>query len=157
MDFSPIRFSITDEMRVCQCGEGVQNEKHVLVGSNLTKGIREEYGEPSVCFKTKAQLLYAAWDFRFFRGRICITFFILIFKPSSFIYVNLLVQFHFMIFRWTTKSGLRTRCRRNWSNAKNISTRNKKIGGQGPFISCKMFRRSTTKGQRWRSLWNKLR
>ena len=40
------------EMRVCQCGEGVQTEEHVLVGCNLTKGIRERYGESNVCFKT---------------------------------------------------------------------------------------------------------
>ena len=40
------------EMRVCQCGEGVQTEEHVLVGCNLTKGIQERYGESNVCFKT---------------------------------------------------------------------------------------------------------
>ena len=53
------------KMRVCQCEAGVQNEKHVLAGSNLTKGIRKKYGEPSVCFKTKAQLymLHKILDF----------------------------------------------------------------------------------------------
>ena len=39
-------------LRAGQCGEGVQTEEHVLVGCNLTKGIREKYGETSVCFKS---------------------------------------------------------------------------------------------------------
>jgi hypothetical protein len=63
---------IPREMRVCQCGEGVQTEEHVLVECNLTKGIRERYGESNVCFKTfmndkksKAQLsmLHEILDF----------------------------------------------------------------------------------------------
>ena len=48
---------------MCQCGEGVQTEEHVLVGCVLTKGIREKYGETDICFnsfmndkKSKAQL-----------------------------------------------------------------------------------------------------
>ena len=71
MDFSPIRFSITDEMRVCQCGEGVKTEEHVLVECNLIKGIRERYGESNVCKtfmndkKSEAQLsmLHKILDF----------------------------------------------------------------------------------------------
>ena len=54
---------IPRERRMCQCGEGVQTEEHVLVGCVLTKGIREKYGETDICFnsfmndkKSKAQL-----------------------------------------------------------------------------------------------------
>ena len=54
---------IPRERRLCQCGEGVQTEEHILVGCNMTKGIREKYGEGNVCFgsfmkdkKSKAQL-----------------------------------------------------------------------------------------------------
>ena len=41
----------------------VRTEEHILVGCNMTKGIREKYGEGNVCFgsfmkdkKSKAQL-----------------------------------------------------------------------------------------------------
>ena len=54
---------IPRERRYCQCGENVQTEEHVLVHCELTRGIREKYGQTIDCFnmfmtceKSKAQL-----------------------------------------------------------------------------------------------------
>ena len=43
---------IPRERRLCQCGEGVQTEKHVLVECELTRGIREKYGQTINSFET---------------------------------------------------------------------------------------------------------
>ena len=54
---------IPRERRLCQCGEDVQTEEHVLAHCELTRGIREKYGQRIDCFrmfmkceKSKAQL-----------------------------------------------------------------------------------------------------
>ena len=51
------------ERRLCQCGEGVQSEEHVLRFCNLTEPIRQKYGVEIDCFeqfvsgsKTKSEL-----------------------------------------------------------------------------------------------------
>ena len=63
---------IPRERRLCRCGEGVQTEEHVLVNCELTRGIKEKYGQTVDCFKTfmtsektKAQLhmLHEILDF----------------------------------------------------------------------------------------------
>ena len=43
---------IPRERRLCQCGEYVQTEEHVLVDCELTRGIREKYGQNIDCFET---------------------------------------------------------------------------------------------------------
>ena len=54
---------ILRERRLCQCGEGVQTEEHVLLHCDLTITIKEKYGQEVDCFesfmcsrKSKAQL-----------------------------------------------------------------------------------------------------
>ena len=55
---------IDKERRVCQCGGGVQSEKHVLVDCELVSDIRRKYGHEVISFesfmndrKTKPELL----------------------------------------------------------------------------------------------------
>ena len=43
---------IPRERRLCQCGEDVQTEEHVLAHCELTRGIREKYGQRIDCFRT---------------------------------------------------------------------------------------------------------
>ena len=54
---------IPRERRVCQCGEAVQSEKHVLCECNLVEHLRREYNNEDIDFhnfmttpKTKQQL-----------------------------------------------------------------------------------------------------
>ena len=54
---------IPRERRLCQCGEGVQSEEHVLMSCNLTEPIRQKYGVEIISFvqfvsgsKTKSEL-----------------------------------------------------------------------------------------------------
>ena len=43
---------IERERRVCQCGNGVQTEEHVLVHCELAQGIRQKYGHENISFST---------------------------------------------------------------------------------------------------------
>ena len=43
---------IPRERRLCQCGEDIQTEEHVIVHCGLTRGIREKYGQIIDCFRT---------------------------------------------------------------------------------------------------------
>ena len=43
---------IPRERRLFQCGEGIQTEKHMLVECELTRGIREKYGQTINSFET---------------------------------------------------------------------------------------------------------
>ena len=40
------------EERLCQCGEAVQTEKHVVAECNLVGDIRQRYGQEQLCFHT---------------------------------------------------------------------------------------------------------
>ena len=54
---------VVRERRVCQCGNGVQTEEHVLVDCQLAQPIRDKYGHHTISFqsfmaeeKSKAEL-----------------------------------------------------------------------------------------------------